>query len=393
MLIKRILLAFMFLLPVAVMSAADRAGVDSSGIKYQAKELFNATIFKHNSKDSLTRARHKKTFFHRLGNTFTCFFREFSHVDTTYIEPQKYIYTAMLQNTNTYEVYHLKSKSGQNITFAPEMSYRLGPYLGWRWIFLGYTLDLTHISRSDRKKNKSEIDLSLYSSMFGIDFFWRETGNNYKIRSINLGDRIDTSPLEGNDFDGVQASIKGFNIYYIFNHHKFSYPAAYSQSTRQKRSAGSPLLGIGYTRQSLSVDWEKLGSMIEDRLNTTSLDAGIDSSLLFSKVKYTDISISGGYSYNWVFAHNWLFNASLSLALAYKQSYQDMQKSHFTMRDFKFSNFNIDGIGRFGLVYNNMKWYAGASAILHSYNYRKSNFSTNNFFGSVNFYIGFNFGK
>ena len=56
-------------------------------------------------------------------------------------------------------------------------------------------------------------------------------------------------------------------------------------------------------------------------------------------------------------------------------------------------NFNLDGVGRFGIVWNNNKVYAGASTILHSYNYNKQHFSTNNFFGSVNIYVGINFGK
>ena len=52
---------------------------------------------------------------------------------------------------------------------------------------------------------------------------------------------------------------------------------------------------------------------------------------------------------------------------------------------------NIDGIGRFGLVYNCMRWYAGTSVILHSNNYHKPRFSTNNTFGSWNIYVGYNF--
>jgi hypothetical protein len=55
-------------------------------------------------------------------------------------------------------------------------------------------------------------------------------------------------------------------------------------------------------------------------------------------------------------------------------------------------NFNIDGIGRFGVVWNNNKWYAGASAIVRAYNYHKSRFAANNIFGSLNIYAGFNFG-
>ena len=71
----------------------------------------------------------------------------------------------------------------------------------------------------------------------------------------------------------------------------------------------------------------------------------------------------------------------------------DMEKTYFSFRDFSFRNFNLDGIGRFALVWNNSRWYAGTSCILHSYNYRKSRFSTNNVFGSFNIYFGYNFGK
>lgn len=56
-----------------------------------------------------------------------------------------------------------------------------------------------------------------------------------------------------------------------------------------------------------------------------------------------------------------------------------------------FRDVNIDFIGRFGLVYNCMRWYAGTSVILHSNSYHKPRFSTNNTFGSWNVYVGYNF--
>lgn len=64
----------------------------------------------------------------------------------------------------------------------------------------------------------------------------------------------------------MKSSVKGFNLYYIFNHRKFSYPAAYAQSTVQRRSAGSWLAGIGYTRHTLEVDWEKLEDVVVDKM-------------------------------------------------------------------------------------------------------------------------------
>ena len=304
----------------------------------------------------------------------------------------------MLQNTNTYEEYTLRNREGQSISFAPDPSYRLGPYLGWRWVFLGYTFDLKHINFRNNHTNKKEFDLSLYSSLLGIDLFWRQTGNDYHVLRMNLGEHINCDPIRKAPFDGFKSSIKGFNLYYIFNHRRFSYPAAYSQSTVQRRSAGSMLLGIGYTEHELEVNWDKLTNLVDEKLNKNLTNGGtpeakIDSSLMFSKVKYSDVNVTCGYAYNWVFAKNWLFNASLSVGVAYNSSKSDNEREHLDITNFSFKNVNLDGIGRFGIVWNNTHWYAGASTIIHSYNYKKKQFSTNNSFGSLNIYVGVNFGR
>ena len=324
-------------------------------------------------------------------NALYQFVKEFSRVDTNYVEPQHYNFTVMLQNTNTYEVYYLANKAKQEIGFSPKPSVKVGPYVGWRWVFLGYTVDLTHLGSDDKKQ---DLNLSLYSNQIGVDLFYRKSGNDYTISKLDLGAGIDTRRMKGASFDGFHSSIMGGNLYYIFNHRKFSYPAAYSQSTVQRRTAGSPMLGIGYTRHSLEIDWEKLGALVDQRLGTNYGATAIDTSMMFSKVKYTDYSISGGYGINWVFAYNWLFNASLMGSLSYKRSLSDVkQKSNDLFRDFDFKNINLDGVLRLGLVWNNTRWYVGASSVFHAYNYRKDQFKTNNIFGAGNIYVGYNFGR
>ncbi len=333
----------------------------------------------------------KNTVFRRIGRVFTKIFKGFNDIDTAYIEPQHYNYTVMLQNTNTYEMYTIKSKSGQYITFAPEPTVKIGPYVGWRWVFLGYTFDIGRISSDDTKK---EFDLSLYSSMFGIDFYYRKTGNDYRIREAKISDDIGRHALKGTPFSGLSVGIKGFDLYYIFNHKRFSYPAAFSQSTCQKKSCGSALLGIGFTEHSLDLDYDNLKHTVEDNLAAKGYEAKLDDGLMISKIRYSSYSVSGGYAYNWVFARNWLFASSLSVALAYKKSEGDVSNDFSSFwRDFNFKDLNIDGVGRFGVVWNNTKLYAGASTILHSYNYRKSRFSSNNIFGSLNIYFGINIGR
>ena len=335
----------------------------------------------------------KNTIFRRIGRAFTKVFKDFNDPDTNYIVPQKYNYTFMVQNTNTYEIYKIKSKSGQSITFAPRPTVKIGPYIGWRWIFLGYTIDVGHMNEGH---NKKQFDLSLYSSMLGIDLYYRKAGNNYRIRRADVGSSEVNKALKDMEFSGLNVNIKGFDLYYIFNHKRFSYPAAFSQSTCQKRSCGSPLIGIGYQSHHITLDHESLQERMNQHLDNRfeNFELKLDSGLMFNKIKYTSYSLSGGYAYNWVFAKNWLFSASLSVGIGYKKSDGNLRKDDsFFLKDFNFDDFNFDGIGRFGIVYNNMKWYAGASTILHSYSYNKSQFSTTNVFGSLNIYVGFNFGR
>lgn len=337
--------------------------------------------------------KEKRGVFHAIGNVFTKLFRNFNTIDTTYIEPQHYNYTAMLQNTNTYESYSIKSSSGQKFSFSPKPSVKIGPYIGWRWVFLGYTFDINHLESSN---TKSEFDLSLYSSMLGIDLYYRKSGDDYRITSAHLGEGYGQDVLKRVPFGGLSVGIKGGDLYYIFNHKRFSYPAAFSQSTRQKKSCGSLLLGIGYTAHSLSLDYDALKTVVDDYVgkhpDENSKGVTLNEDFNFKSVKYESYSASIGYAYNWVFLRNCLFSASLSGAVAYKNTRADVAKHNVSFEDFNFKNFNFDGIGRFGVVWNNDKVYAGASTILHSYNYKKSRFSSSSYFGSLNIYAGINFG-
>ena len=311
--------------------------------------------------------------------------REFDRLDTNYIEPQHYIFTVMLQGTYAYDHYRLSTVGSerQKVSFAPDMTLRLGPYFGWKWFFAGYTFELGHINFS---KVKQEFDVSIYSSQIGIDLFYRRTGSEYKLREADFGSNIDASALDDVSFDGLKAGITGFNVYYIFNHGRFSYPAAFAQSTIQKISCGSWMAGMGYTRNSVELDHERLQNVIDERLGQGTVK--LDSGLMFNSAKYHDLNLSAGYAYNWVFAKNWLLGTCLQAALAYKYSSGNVIGG---LKNFSFRDVNIDGILRVGLVYNCMRWYAGSSLILHSNSYRKPRFSTNNTFGSWNIYVGYNF--
>ncbi len=330
-----------------------------------------------------------------LSKVISPFEKFFAGTDTSYIEPNHYNFQVMLQNRYSYEVYRLTDDKGNSIRFEPKPSLKIGPYAGWSLIFLGVTIDVLHIRDGNKRK---EWDLSLYTLPIGIDLYYRKSGNGYTIKNINIPSIGDTHTLEGRNFSGIESSVSGLDIYYIFNHKRFSYPAAFNQSTKQKRSSGSALAGLGFTRHTLSVDWQMLNDIFMAELGK-DLFANFNEEPISEKVVYTDLSLSGGYAYNWVFAKNWLFASSLSIAVSRKKAIADSERgfgavgtTFKNLRDFKFSDITLDGVGRFGLVWTNGKMFAGASAIVHSYNYSKSNFYTNNVFGSFNAYFGINLG-
>jgi hypothetical protein len=140
------------------------------------------------------------------------------------------------------------------------------------------------------------------------------------------------------------------------------------------------MAGFSYSQHTVLFDPNRLPAVVNKQL---------DNSLCFNKVHYSDYGLSVGYGYNWVFAHNWLANLSLLPTLAYKKSRIDEVKSadHWT-RDL-----NIDFISRIGVVYNNAKYFAGASLLTHTYDYRKQNFALSNSFSTLRVYAGFNFWK
>ena len=300
--------------------------------------------------------------------------RHLDEKDTCYITPNLFKGTLMLQYSNCYEYYRFSArKNPQSITLSPDNSNKLGLYVGWKRIFIGWSFNL------DRQNTRDDWNFSFYTSKVGIDIFHRRTGENFKLRKIS-GFK---DPVSGKEiipqqrlFDGISVKQSGVNLYYIFNNKQFSYPAAYSQTTNQRISCGSLIVGISYSRQSFHMD----ASRFEERIREAMLP-----SMNFNRIKYHDFSINAGYSYNWVFAKNYLANVSLTPAIGYKHSSISSNENSSIL-----SNINIDFVSRAALVYNNTRYFIGASLVAHTYTYRKTALSIVNGFGVLNIYTGIN---
>lgn len=132
-----------------------------------------------------------------------------------------------------------------------------------------------------------EINLNSYGNRFGVDFVWQEAKTFKGWMEIGDGER---AMLEKG---GVDQQMLYVNAYYVFNHRRFSYPAAFSQSYIQRRSQGSFLLGASLQRQ-----------------RTYRPSAETDDPLPSFRLNAWEVGIGVGYGYNWVPSRRWLIHLS-----------------------------------------------------------------------------------
>ena len=333
----------------------------------------------------------KKPFRQKVKHTGSLLYRfvkSFDDYDTTYIAPNYYNFTAMAQNTNYYQIYKLSGTSEdgltQSISAKPEPSVKMGPYFGWRWIFLGYTFDISHPRRLGQS---SEFNLSLYSSMLGLDFVYIRNTGDFRLRKATGFEGVEPRSVSGMPFTGLEANTLSLSTYYVANHRHFSYPAAYNQSTVQRKSCGSLMLGLGFSKQYVQFDYTKL----PPSLVGPDAAVGIVEELKFSDINYNYYYLSAGYAYNWVFAPRWLLGISVMPSIGVRKAKGEKLTGTEVLMDIK--NLAFDCTSRAGLVWNNGHWFAGTSLISHLYMYRKDRLSLTNSVNYLNIYVGFFFGR
>ncbi len=153
---------------------------------------------------------------------FYKFLKSLNEIDTTYVTPNYYNFTAMVQQTCLINAYSIRGRSAgsdkQQINFYSKPRLTLGPYIEWNWIFLGYNFD---IARTYTSNKSTQFNLSVYSSAFGADLIYQKNNGDYTIGSVKGFGKQNDKIYKDVKFDGLKTSIKSLNVYYIFNHKRF----------------------------------------------------------------------------------------------------------------------------------------------------------------------------
>ncbi|MBQ3632208.1 MAG: DUF4421 family protein [Prevotella sp.] len=143
------------------------------------------------------------------------------------------------------------------------------------------------------------------------------------------------------------ANIAG---YYTFNHRRFSFPAAFTQSYVQRQSAGSWLAGISYQGGSI-----KTTNKLKAR-NPNAPDV---------RIYVGHFGVGGGYGYNWVLGRRWLLHFSML------PTFVVYNRNNFTVngdrKRAKRIRFNMIFNERAAIVHNfSPRYFAGATLTMNN---------------------------
>ena len=188
-----------------------------------------------------------------------------------------------------------------------------------------------------------EFNLNYYSSRLSLDLSYQRSES---LAGDIVGDRGDQR-LEAGDITLKVLNLAG---YYTFNHRRFSYPAAFTQSYIQRRSAGSWLAGVSYQ-----------GGSIETTAALTARSASAPD----TRIYIGHLGIGGGYGYNWVLGRKWLLHFSmLPTFVVYNRNnmtVNDERKKAQHMR------FNMIFNERAAIVHNfSSRYFAGATLVMNN---------------------------
>ena len=131
------------------------------------------------------------------------------------------------------------------------------------------------------KYHDYELNFKSYGRRFGFDIVYQN--------AKNFTGWHDHEGMERIELPDGKLSVKTLNVntFYVFNSRRFSYPAAFSQSYIQRRSAGSFLLAASGQWQYATLNYEQE-----------------------VQLQMTNIGIGAGYGYNYVPSRGWLLHIS-----------------------------------------------------------------------------------
>ena len=310
-----------------------------------------------------------------------------SDIDSNYIvnyedifTPRFVIITKKNEFTLTNNEADTTGQKGNALVFKPNDPLNIGLGFTYKWLGINMAFKLPFLNNDDDiygKTRRFDLSTHLYGRklVFDISFQWYKGYYLANPQGIVPGWNVgDAFPSRGD----LRVTSFGGAGYYIFRHKKFSYRAAFTFNERQKKSAGSLVLGGGFSWYFIRAD----SSLTSVKYN---LDMG---EMNVEKANLGNYYSVGGYAHTFVVKY---FFLSLTLGLGVGVSSERIFIEDNSEK-FKQVGLSLVSVFRASVGYNNDKFYVGLSMFNNGFALSPvNNIGTTYSFSSVNIYVGYRF--
>jgi hypothetical protein len=305
----------------------------------------------------------------------------YQKIDTNFVENYKDMLNAKLIAVVRTNKFSIKNKlNGSTLEYSINTNINMGIGLNFKGIGFEFQFNPKGLNKDDATFGKSTqfaIASSANTRRFIYDAFYRYNQGFHTTALYRMpGDTI-YDYYKRADIRNYNA---GVNLIYIFNNKRFSSAAPYSLTQRQRKSAGSMLLGSYFFLYGIDAD---------SLIYPDTLYKNFNPEVQFADASSVVFGISCGYTYTFVFFRHWFANIATIPGISLQQFYS---VNTFSQKVYSRSSASISLQSRLSIGYNRKNYFIGISWMNNNFLINDSMESTVNYkFGTFRFYYGHRF--
>ncbi len=270
-------------------------------------------------------------------NTYRWGDKFFNTYDSLYVvgSGTKFNVKGVTDSRLNYINFRLPNEATVDMISAPSTT--IGAYLTYLAVSVGYDINVSKLF-GGTEHTRQRYNFGFTCSLLSAEVYWEDNDVGMNLDRFGNETKLDYS------FDGVHMSRFGLDLYYFFNHKRYSQAAAFSFSKIQTQSQGSFYAGFSTYSQDIDIDFSSLPASMLDQLPSWWDN-------YHYRVKTHNYGLRLGYGYNWVFARGWVLGATVSPVVGIRKGYVNSAEDGVSFSLYNYSKISV--------VWNSGKWFAG----------------------------------
>lgn len=269
--------------------------------------------------------------------------RFFNTYDSAYVVGTGYKFNLKFKADSWLDYYNFNLPNSMRMSMVSHPSTSTGLWLTYMAVSVGYDVNVSkYFTGNDAVRKRLGFNFSC--SLFSAEAYM--ISNDVGTRITRFGPRGSTQSYDI-DFKGINTQMWGLDVYYFFNHKRYSQAAAFNYSKIQRRSQGSFYAGFSIFYQKFDFDFSSLPQFMLSALPPDWPDYRYF-------VRSHNYSLRLGYGYNWVPGRrNFVLSISEAPVVGIKKGYSSEADHEGKL------SFSLINKLKASAMWNSGRWFAG----------------------------------